>query len=154
MDMTASSPGPQAPRAPMPKWFWPVGWTGLAWNAYGVQQFAGDVTATSDSMVAMGMTPDQAALYSDVPMWMTLAFATGVFGGLAGCALLLLRRKLATQVFLISLVGYLVLYVGDITEGIFAALGTGQVVILTAVVLIASALLWLSRHLETTRRLA
>lgn len=153
MNKIASPSSQQASRAPMPMWFWAIGWLGLAWNAYGVQQFSATVMATSESMVAMGMTPAQAALYSDLPMWMTAAFATGVFGGLAGCVLLLMRKTRATPVFLISLIGYLVLYVGDITEGVFAALGTGQVVILTVVVMIAAGLLWLSRHFDRTRRI-
>lgn len=35
-------------------------------------------------------------------------------------------------------------YLGDITEGVFAVLGTPQVVVLTLVVIIAAGLLWLS----------
>jgi hypothetical protein len=42
------------------------------------------------------------------------------------------------------LAAYLVLYVGDITQGVFQAFGMGQVIILTTVVLIAAGLLWVS----------
>jgi hypothetical protein len=63
--------------------------------------------------------------------------------------LLLLKNKIAKPVFLLSLVGYIILYIGDITEGVFAALGMPQVIVLTSVVLIAAALLWVSRILET-----
>ena len=94
------------------------------------------------------MTPAQAAVYSSYPVWMTLGFAVGAFGGLVGSALLLARRRLATPVLLASLVGYIVLYVGDITEGVFAALGAPQVAVLTAVVLIAAGLLLWSRQLS------
>jgi hypothetical protein len=41
-------------------------------------------------------------------------------------------------------VAYVVLYIGDYTEGVFAALGPPQVIILTFVVVIAGALLALS----------
>ena len=79
---------------------------------------------------------------------MTSAFAIGVFGGALGSVLLLLRNKAAAPVFAISLAGYVVLYIGDITQGVFAVFGARQVIILTTVVLIASALLWLALHIR------
>ena len=56
-------------------------------------------------------------------------------------------RAWAVPVLALSLLGYLALYVGDITEGVFAALGSPQVVILTTVVAVAIALLVWSRRL-------
>lgn len=153
MNTITTSTNPEVPRAKAPLWFWAAAGTGLAWNAYGVQQFFGNLWSTRESMMAMGMTMEQASIYSSLPVWMTAAFATGVFGGLAGCALLLLRKRLATPVLLISLVGYLVLYVGDVTEGVFAALGVAQVAILTTVLLIAAGLLWLSRYCDRNGQL-
>jgi hypothetical protein len=130
----------------MPIWFWIVAALGLIWNAYGVYQFVGTVSATQESMMAMGMTAEQAGVYTSIPFWMTGAFAVGVFGGLLGTVLLLFRNKLATPIFLASLAGYVLLYIGDITEGVFAAIGISQVVILTIVVLIAAGLAWMSLH--------
>lgn len=71
-----------------------------------------------------------------------------VFGGLVGCMLLLARKWPALPVFAVSLIGYLILYFGDITEGVFAAIGTSQVGILSMVVAIAAALMWLARHFD------
>ena len=133
-----------APSAPA--WLWAAGLFGLAWNAYGVVQFAGSVTATPDSLVAMGLDPAQAMTMTSYPLWMTAAFAAGVLGGLAGSALLLLGRAAALPVLAASLAAYVLLYVGDVTEGVFAVLGMRQVVVLTAVVLIAAGLLWAARH--------
>ena len=138
--------------AKTPLWFWVAAGLGLAWNVFGAVQFLGSLNATTESLQAQGMTAEQAAVMLGYPVWMTIAFAIGVFGGIIGCILLLLRNRLAYPVFLASLVGYIVLYVGDITEGVFAALGTPQVVVLSVVVLIAAALLWLSR-LATRRGL-
>ncbi|HEU4408588.1 MAG TPA: hypothetical protein VFS43_25225 [Polyangiaceae bacterium] len=76
------------------------------------------------------------------------AFAVGTFGGLAGCLLLLLRRRVATPVLAASLAGYVLLFAGDVTEGVFAALGAPQVATLSAVVAIAAALFAWSRRLE------
>ena len=131
--------------AKTPVWFWVAAGLGLAWNVFGAVQFIGSLNATSESLHAQGMTAEQAAVMLGYPAWMTIAFAIGVFGGIIGCVLLLLRNKLAFPVFLASLLGYIVLYIGDITEGVFAALGTPQVVVLSIVVIIAAALLWLAR---------
>jgi hypothetical protein len=133
--------------AGMPVWFWIAAGLGLAWNIFGVVQFLGSLSATSESLMASGLTAEQAAVMLGYPAWMTIAFAIG-FGGLIGCVLLLMKKRLAVTVFAVSLVGYVILYIGDITEGVFAAIGTSQVVILSMVVAIAAALLWLARHFD------
>ena len=122
---------------------------GLAWNAFGLFQFVRSFQNTPESLMAMGMTAEQAHVYTAYPAWMTAAFAVGVVGGLVGSLLLLLRDRRATQVFLASLLGYVVLYIGDVTEGVFAALGAPQVIVLTVVVGISAALLaWSKRELR------
>ncbi len=138
----------QSSHKTVPTWFWIVAGLGLLWNVFGVMQFLQSLSATKESLMTMGMTDAQAQTMSNYPVWMTVAFAVGTFGGLLGSILLLLKKKLATKVFVLSLIGYIVLYIGDITEGIFAAIGSSQVIILTAVVLIAAGLQWLSRTFE------
>lgn len=137
----------------MPTWFWIVAVLGCAWNIFGVVQFIQSVTATQESFVAMGMTESQAKTMLTYPLWMTIAFAIGTFGGLVGSVLLLVRKKLATPIFIASLVGYIILYIGDITEGVFEAIGIQQVIILTTVVLVAAVLLWFSKHFESQKQL-
>ncbi len=128
-----------------PTWFWIVAGLGLAWNVFGLVQFAGSLTSTPDSLMEAGMTPEHAAVMKGYPVWMTIAFAIGTLGGTIGCCLLLVRSEYSILVFWISLVAYVVLYIGDYTEGVFAAMGPPQVIILTIVVLIAGVLLALSR---------
>jgi hypothetical protein len=131
-----------------PLWFWIVAALGLAWNVFGVVQFLGSLNATQESLQAQGLTAEQAAVMLGYPAWMTIAFAIGVFGGIIGCVLLFLKQQSAVVVFLVSLVGYIVLYIGDVTEGVFAALGAPQVIVLSVVVLIAALLLWFSRNAQ------
>jgi hypothetical protein len=131
-------------KSAVPKWFWPAAFFGLAWNIFGIIQFLPTVQGTVDNFMAKGLTKEQAELYVSLPAWMTIAFAVGVFGGTIGSVLLLLRKRLATPMFVASLVAYIGLYIGDITQGVFAAFGSSQVAILTTVVAIAAGLLWVS----------
>jgi hypothetical protein len=114
---------------------------GLAWNAFGAWQFLGSVSNTAESFERMGMTAGQAATMAAVPGWMHAGFAVGVAGGLIGSAMLFFRLRAAAAVFAASLLGYIVLFIGDVTQGVFAALGASQVVVLITVLAVAGALL-------------
>lgn len=137
-----------------PIWFWATSCAGLLWNAYGLWQFGGTLTATPESLIASGLTSEQAAVLTTYPDWMTFAFAIGVLCGLVGTVLLLMRQKLALPALVVSLAGYVVLYVGDITQGVFAVMGAPQVIVLTIVVLIALGLLMLAQHAKKSALLA
>ena len=126
---------------------WMIGGLALAWNVFGVVQFLNTLAATPHSLMAAGLSAHQAAVMMGYPVWMTVAFAIGVFGGVAGSVLLLLGRKLAGPVFHTSLVGYLALYLGDIIHGVFAAMGAPQIIILSVVVAIAAGLSWTAQRL-------
>jgi hypothetical protein len=134
--------------AKSPAWFRVVVGLGILWNVFGVYQFATQTFADETMLLNGGMTTAQAALYTALPVWMPIAFAVGTIGGLVGSVLLFAHRRVATPILAASLAGYIVLYVGDITEGVFAAFGTPQVVILSTVVAIAIGLLVLSRGAE------
>ena len=133
--------------------FWAAAGLGLAWNLFGIYQFVSTAGGTVESLMASGLTKPQADLYVTLPLWLHAAFAIGVLGGTLGSLLLLLRKSWAVPVFVVSLLAYIVLYIGDIALGVFAAFGTPQVVILTTVVAIAIALLWLAVHFKKTHRL-
>lgn len=126
--------------------FWTIALAGLSWNLFGVFQFARTALASEQGLMMGGMTAQQAALYFNLPLWMNAAFAIGVFGGVLGSVAMLLRKRLAQPVFAGSLAGYVVLYVGDITQGVFAAFATSQVVILSLVVGIAFGMWLAARH--------
>lgn len=142
--MSATSLNLSSARAPV--WFIATSLGGIAWNLFGAIQLAASVMATQESLIASGLTADQAAVMTGYPAWMTVAFAAGVFLGLAGSVLLLLRRSTAMPVLGVSLVAYIALWIGDAVHGVFAAMGTPQVVVVTLVVVIAAVLFFVSRH--------
>ena len=53
------------------------------------------------------MPESQQHLYRDMPLWVNIVFAGEVFGGLLGSISLLLKKKWALPLFVISLLGVL-----------------------------------------------
>jgi hypothetical protein len=77
------------------------------------------MTGGAAYMAAAGMTPEQIGFYEAMPMWMTAVWATGVWGGVLGSLLLLLRNKLAFPVFVLSFAAFLtsLLYTYGLSDG-------------------------------------
>jgi hypothetical protein len=123
----------------VPPWLWAASAVGVLWNVYGAYQYVGTFTPAGQAAMTAGMTPAQAALYLSLPVWISVVFAVGVFGGLIGSVLLALRRRSAEPVFAASFVGYGLLFAGDAWYGVFAAI-PNQMAVLVLVVLIAAAL--------------
>src|SRR5687767_8886644 len=95
-------------RARTPWHLWLVGTIAVLFNAIGVFDFVMSKTQGADYMSSAGMTPDQIAHYQAMPIWMTIVWAVGVFGAFLASFLLLLRRKLALPVFVLSLAAFLI----------------------------------------------
>ncbi|WP_222983616.1 hypothetical protein [Flagellimonas meishanensis] len=86
-----------------PVWFWVVGVLALVWNIMGVMAYLGQAYMSIEDLEKM--TQAQRELFEGQPAWVTAAFAIAVFGGTLGCIALLLRKKWAKTVFIISLLG-------------------------------------------------
>lgn len=85
--------------------FWVIGVLALFWNAIGVLAYLGQKLMT-DEMKAM-IPADQLEIVENTPAWATAAFAVAVWFGLLGCIVLLMRKKIATTLFIISIIGVL-----------------------------------------------
>jgi hypothetical protein len=98
---------------------WLVGVIAVLFNAIGVFDFVMGMAQGADYMASAGMTPDQIGHYQEMPIWMTIVWAVGVFGAFLASFFLLLRRKLALPVFVLSLAAFLVslLYTYVLTDG-------------------------------------
>ena len=86
---------------------WLVGVVAVLFNAIGVFDFVMSMAQGPAYMASAGMTPAQIDHYKDMPAWMTVDWAIGVFGALAGSVLILLRNKLAWPVLAVSLAAFL-----------------------------------------------
>jgi glucan phosphoethanolaminetransferase (alkaline phosphatase superfamily) len=87
---------------------WLIGVFAALFNAIGVFDFVMSHTQGDKYLASTGMTPEQVAHYAQMPGWMTVVWAIGVFGAFGASVLLLMRKRLALTVFVVSLVAFLV----------------------------------------------
>ena len=90
-----------------PIWFWIVSVLALIWNGLGVMAYLGRAFATEE-MIAALPKEQQAEFLVEYPSWYTAAFALAVFCGALGCIALLIRKKWAHPLFVISALGAIV----------------------------------------------
>jgi len=89
-----------------PIWFYIVSVLGLFWNGMGVNAYLQQAYNT-DSYKEM-YSPEHIEIAAGFPAWVTAAFAIAVFGGVLGCLALLLRKKWAVSLLLLSLLAVIV----------------------------------------------
>lgn len=98
-------------RAPgtTPLHLWIVGGLSLLWNGFGGFDYL--MSQTRNRAYLEGMFPDPAqvdsmlAYMDSFPLWAVALWALGVWGGVAGSVLLLLRHRWAVGAFAASIVG-------------------------------------------------
>ena len=113
---------------------WVVGALALLWNGYGGYDYV--MTQTNNAAYLAQFTAEQRAYFDSYPMWMEAVWAVGVWGGVLGAVLLLLRMKWAFHAFLASLIAFAISVVyGQMSDGA-ALMGTTGVVFSAAIFLI------------------
>ena len=93
-----------------PVHLWIVGILSLLWNAFGAFDYF--MTRTKGAEWLQQMLPSAEAerymaYINDFPIWATAGWGLGVWLGLAGAILLVLRHRLAVSAFALSLLGAL-----------------------------------------------
>jgi hypothetical protein len=89
--------------AAMPRWFLPAAIVILLWEMAGCALYLMRVTVDPATLPS-----DQLPIYNATPAWVLAAFAVAVWSGLAGAVALLLRRRLAEPLLLVSFLALLV----------------------------------------------
>lgn len=103
-----------------PIWFWIIGVFALLWNAMGLGAYFQQFMMSAEAFAAL--RPEQQDLLVNQPFWLTAAFAVAVFAGFVGSILLLMRKRLAVRMFLLSMVAVFVQF-----GGLFLALGYADI---------------------------
>ena len=128
--------------------FWIIGIVALIWNLMGVFAYLQQAYMSAEDFAALPI--EQQALYENVPAWVTGAFAIAVFGGTLACILLLMKKKLATMIFLVSLIGIIVqLYYNVSMSKAIEVYGPGGMIMPVMVLVIGGFLLWYSKKQES-----
>ena len=93
------------------------------------------------------MPLDQRAAYQAEPLWVTGAYAIGVWAGLAGAVLLVLKRKLAEPALLVSLIAVLVWLAGLILVApLRENLSANDLLVAIVVAALTWTVFWFGRH--------
>jgi hypothetical protein len=119
-------------RAGAPWYFWAVAGLSLLWNGFGVYDYL--MTQTGNAEYLSQFTPEQRAFFESFPAWMSVFWALGVWGSLAGSILLLLRSRWAVTAFAVSLLGLAVSTLAQFTMDIPESLRTPQMLVMNVVV--------------------
>jgi len=90
---------------------------------------------------------DQQAVVEARPGWMVAAYAVAVWSGLAGAVMLILRKKLAQPLLLVSLVAAALTFVPyAITPGVRDNITTSDIAVAIIVLAITWTIFWFARH--------
>ena len=131
---------------------WAVGAVALLWNCIGAFDYT--MTESRNAAYLAPFTPEQLAYFLALPKWVVATWATGVWGGVLGSLLLLLRQQRAPQVFAVSLAGMAITFLHNyaLSDGI-RIMGGGAVVFSAFIFSMGVALLFYARFMARAQLL-
>jgi hypothetical protein len=135
-------------RGRTPAHLWIVGILALLWSAFGCFDYL--MTVTANQTYLGKMPADQITYMNALPSWLTAFWAVGVWGGLVGSILLLMRSRYSVWAFALSLIGAVVgLGYQMFATTMPASMTSGAMAIMPWVIIIIAAFLaWYSWNEE------
>lgn len=128
-----------------PKWFKVVAILALVWNLLGCAAYLADAMMTPADVAKL--SPEHQELYAARPSWAVSATAVAVWLGALGSLALLLRKRWATVLLVLSLFGVLVqdywLFLGSNAARVT---GSSAMIMQAFVLVVSIALVMLSLH--------
>ncbi len=120
--------------------YWLIALFALVWNLLGAVMWYLQVNMSPERLALM--TEPQRQVYEATPGWLNIAFAVAVFAGVLGGVGLLLRKRWAGTLFLLSLIGLLVQMIGGyVVTPAWAAYGAAGLAMPVVLLVIALFLL-------------
>ena len=128
-----------------PVWFWIVSVIALIWNGLGVHGYISQ--AYKLSAYTDAYTKEQLEVMSTLPSWYTALFAIAVFAGALGCLFLLLRKKIAKLLLILSFIAATIqmiyfLFIADLKGVDFSA----NEIMAYMIIVFALFLVWFANH--------
>lgn len=137
MDITNRTPGS----------LWIVGVLALLWNLLGLASFVFQLLLPAEALQAM--PAEQRAVHEAAPGWLYLFYGIATIGGVLGSLALLLRRRWATVVFLVALLGLIAqICASYATTPSWAASGAAGLGFSLFLILVATLLWWFSAAMK------
>ena len=134
----------QANNRETPNWIFVASVIFIGWNMTGAIFYLNEMFMGPEMFDTMNSA--QQDFFSSRPAWVTASYATAVWVGLVGAFLLLLRKRLALPVFIVSLIGALLqitynLFIGGGLE----AFGPSALIVPSLVTIIGFVEVWASK---------
>jgi len=124
--------------------FWIISILALIWNIMGVVAYLGQAYIT-DEALALLPEADQ-AYYNNVPAWVTAAFAIAVFSGFIGTVVLLMKKKFATSLFIVSFLAVITQSIYNLFIQNYADVTGVKMIMPLVIIVIALFLVWYSKN--------
>jgi hypothetical protein len=131
---------------PVPRWFTIAALGAVIWETIGCAMYLMQVSVDPATLPV-----DQRAMWDAAPKWMIAAYAVGVWIGLVGAILLVLRRRLAERLLLLSLVAVVVQFSALLFAPKLRNLTTSDALLLPFVITVVCFVIW---HFAWTSRKA
>lgn len=103
----------QAVSARVPAHLWIVGILSLLWNAFGAYDYTMSKMRNVEYLGKMGDPNTMLAYMDGMPTYAHVGWAVGVWGGLLGAVLLLVRSRYAVHAFALSFLGMILSFGGQ-----------------------------------------
>lgn len=132
---------PYAPR-PLARWYWIAAIAALLFMIVACAGFVIDRMTDPASLPL-----DQRVVAMARPWWMIVAYGIAVWSGLAGTVMLLLRRRLAQPLLLLSLIGAIGTFLPyAIVPGIRDNITSNDIAFAIGIIAITWTIFWFARH--------
>jgi cadmium resistance protein CadD (predicted permease) len=124
--------------------FWIIAVLGLAWYMIGVRAYIDQAYMTAEELATR---PEAEQLfYLNLPAWVTAAYAISVFVGAFACIALLMRKKWALSLFVVSLLAVLAQFVHNVFIQDYMEVTPQRMIFSLVIVLIGAFLIWYSKR--------
>lgn len=124
-------------RLTAPRWFTLAALGALVWEILGCVMYLMQVRVDPAALPA-----DQRAVWDATPPWMIGAYALAVWVGLAGAVALLMRRRIAEPLLLVSLVAVAVQFSGLLWVPQLRGLISADMLLLPFVIVVVCLAIW------------
>jgi len=120
---------------------WVVGILAVLWNLMGVYDYL--MTETRNEAYLANFTPEQLEYFTSFPAWAVATWAISVWGSLIASVLLLLRKRMARDLFLLVLVTMAItfLYNFVLSNGL-EVMGDAISLVFTGLIIVVAVLLY------------